>query len=236
MDDSDIRVEISAARRILYREGCDSQTAGHVSVRAQDGDAFWVTPFQYFDETLPEHVVKASFDLELLEGSWRPSPAIAFHAAIYRARPDVNCVIHHHGFWTSVFATTGRIIGMYNIASSLFFEEQSVSTEDDENSAVDGDVLTTALGSGTVVLVKNHGAVVVGESLAITTIKALMVEKAAHYHIEAERIGGTELGEHETRRLKEAFHRYFLPEMWAAHMRRVRKSDPELFAEALTAG
>ena len=33
MDESDIRFKVSAARRILYREGCDSQTAGHVSVR-----------------------------------------------------------------------------------------------------------------------------------------------------------------------------------------------------------
>jgi L-fuculose-phosphate aldolase len=42
----DIRFRIAAARRILHREGLDSQVGGHVSVRVPDEDAFWVTPFQ----------------------------------------------------------------------------------------------------------------------------------------------------------------------------------------------
>ena len=84
MDIDDIRFKIAAARRILARNGCESQVAGHVSARADGEDAFWVSPFEYFDETLPDRVVKASFDLALLEGDWEPSPAIQFHAAIYQ--------------------------------------------------------------------------------------------------------------------------------------------------------
>jgi len=42
----DLPFKISAARRILYREGCDSNVGGHVSARATDeSDAFWVTGF-----------------------------------------------------------------------------------------------------------------------------------------------------------------------------------------------
>ena len=88
MDVDDVRFKIAAARRMMYREGVDSQTAGHVSVRAPGEDAFWATPFEYFDETLPDHVIKVSFDLELLEGDWFASPALAFHAMTYRRRAD----------------------------------------------------------------------------------------------------------------------------------------------------
>src|SRR4051794_31834479 len=114
MDIDDIRFTIAAARRILYREGCDSGVAGHVSGRAESGDEFWVTPFEYFDETTPDRLLRVDFDLNVIEGGWAPSPAIQFHAAIYAARPDVRSIIHTHSYWVSVFSTLGRPIGMYN--------------------------------------------------------------------------------------------------------------------------
>ena len=53
--EKDIRWRISAARRMLHREGCDSNVGGHVSARAEDRDgAFWVTGFEYFDTTVEE--------------------------------------------------------------------------------------------------------------------------------------------------------------------------------------
>ena len=55
MDVDDIRFRIAAARRILYREGCDSNIGGHVSARADGGeDAFWVTGLEYLDQTTPD--------------------------------------------------------------------------------------------------------------------------------------------------------------------------------------
>jgi L-fuculose-phosphate aldolase len=68
MTGEQIRFEIAMSRRILAREGCESAVAGHVSVRSPGEDAFWVSPFEYFDESLPERVIKASFDLDRLEG------------------------------------------------------------------------------------------------------------------------------------------------------------------------
>ena len=68
MDTNDIRFKIAASRRILARNDCESAVAGHVSARAEGEDAFWVSPFEYFDETLPDRVVKSSFDLQLLRG------------------------------------------------------------------------------------------------------------------------------------------------------------------------
>jgi ribulose-5-phosphate 4-epimerase/fuculose-1-phosphate aldolase len=97
--------------------------------------------------------------------------------------------------------------------------------------AVDGPVMAEALGRDkSVVLIKNHGAVVVAESLEICTVMAFMLEKCAQYHIESEAIGGTEFPEAEVVRGKEAYQKYFLPNMWDATYRRLRRSDPDLFA------
>jgi len=227
----DLRFRISAARRILYREGCDSAVAGHVSARAEDrDDAFWISPFEYFDETTPDRIVKMSLDLELLEGSWEPSPAAQFHAAIYAARPELRSLVHTHSYWVSVFSTVEREIGMYNVASVLFHEDQVLHADDGSGPGVDGATLAKKLGDRHVMLLKNHGAIVVDEGLESCTIKALVLEKAAKYHIDSERFGGSEIPLAEVIRCRAQYHKYFLHNMWQANMRRLRRSDPDLFA------
>ena len=234
MDTENVRFKIAAARRMMYREGVDSQTAGHVSVRAPDEDAFWATPWEYFDETMPDHVIKVSFDLELLEGSWSASPALAFHAMTYRKRPDVNGVVHHHGHYTSVIAGTGRPIGQYNLVSTLFWQDQALSFDSSDESSVNDEILVAALADKNVVLIHNHGCLVVGPTLEVATIKAILLEKAARYDFDAQIVGGKESDiPSRIESLKFNLEKYMLPEMWAAHMRRLRRSDPELF-EALT--
>ncbi len=79
------------------------------------------------------------------------------------------------------------------------------------------------------VLIKNHGAIVVSQPLENATIDAYRLEFAAEYQVKAEAIGGTEFPEVEARRAREC-HKYFLPQMWDANFRRLRKSEPDLFA------
>ena len=57
-----------------------------------------------------------------------------------------------------------------------------------------------------------------------------MLEKAAKYHIDAERIGGSEIPLAEVIRGREKYYKYFIPNMWQANLRRLRRSDPDLFA------
>ncbi|HEX7096188.1 MAG TPA: class II aldolase/adducin family protein [Acidimicrobiales bacterium] len=232
MDMNDPRFRIAAARRMLARADCDSGVAGHVSERVKGEDAFWVSPFGYFDETTPDMVVKLSFGLDRLSGDWEPSPAVQFHAAIYDQRPDVGAIIHTHSFWVSVFATKPRTIGMYNVASVLFWDNQVLHEDDGTKAPVQGKELAAELGDKGVVLIKNHGAIIASDTLEHATIEAMMLERAARFHLEAERIGGTEFPEAEVLRGREKYRQHFLPQMWAANMRRLRRSDPDLF-EAL---
>lgn len=224
-----IRFEIAMARRILAREGCESAVAGHVSVRAPGEEAFWVSTFEYFDETVPEGVVKASFDLELLQGDREPSPAISFHAGLYRGRPDVNCVIHTHSHYVMVLATTGRLLGMYNDMAALFLDEQVVHVDDGSATPVDGADMCRELGDKHVIIVKNHGAIFVGDSIETTTVEAFAFERCARIQIEAEMIGGTEHTLAYVQRGKGVYRTYFRPQMWAAAVRRLQRDEPELF-------
>lgn len=226
MDETDIRFRIAAARRMLYRHGCDSNVGGHVSARAVGEDAFWGTGFEYFDQTTPDKVAKLDFDLNVVEGALNFSPALNFHARIYQLRPDVNAVVHLHSHYLSVLSSTGRTIGMYNVGSVLFHEDQATYFDDGHKAHVSvGD----ALGDKRLVLMKNHGAIVASQSLENATIEAIMAEQCARYHLECEAAGGTEILEDEVIGGRTMYQKHFVPNMWESNFDRLRVSDPDLF-------
>ena len=227
MDEKDIRFRIAAARRMLYREGCDSNIGGHVSARAEDvDDAFWVTGFEYFDTTTPDRVCLLGFDLEPRVGELPLSPAVNFHARIYQVRPDVNAIVHLHSHYASVLSSIEKPVGMYNVVSVLFHDEQATYADDGVKSHL---AVVDALGDKRVVLMKNHGAIVASDSLENATIEAMTLEVAARFHLECEAIGGTEIAEAEVVGGKGMYRKHYLPQMWAANMERLRRSDPDLF-------
>ncbi|MCD9622957.1 class II aldolase/adducin family protein [Rhabdothermincola salaria] len=228
MDIDDIRFRIAAGRRILYREGCDSNVGGHVSARAEEDDGFWVTGFEYLDQTVPDGVVKLDFDLNPLVGHHELSPAVNFHALIYRTRPDVNAVVHVHSHHISVLSSIeGQTVGMYNVLSVLFHDDQATYFDDGIKAHTD---VVEALGDKRVVLMKNHGAIVASDSVENAVIEAITLEKAAQYHLECVAVGGTEIAEAEVLGGKAMYRKHYLPQVWRANLDRIRGTDPDLFA------
>jgi L-fuculose-phosphate aldolase len=227
LDHDDIRFRIAAARRMLYREGCDSNVGGHVSARALHEDAFWATGFEYFDQTTPDRVAKLDFALEVVEGELSFSPALNFHARIYELRPDVNAIVHLHSHHLSVLSSVeGRTIGMYNVASVLFHEDQATYADDGHKPHVS---VADALGDKRLVIIKNHGGIIASQSIESATIEALIAEQAARYHLECEAIGGTEIALDEVVSGREMYFKHFIPNMWESNLARLRRSDPDLF-------
>lgn len=226
---------IAAARRMLYRAGLDSQIGGHVSLRVPGEEAFWVTPFQYFDETLPEHVSKVGFDLRVIEpGTLPASPGINFHASVMMARPDVHCVIHCHTRNIATFATTRKPFGVYYTYGSMFadlvaeFVDDPSLTPDKEGAAI-----AAALGANKVLLMPHHGSVHVGENLEFTTIETMVFDLACEYQLAAMTVGGQPMDAGAARSYRDAYYKYgFRQQMWQANFRRLRRSDPDLFATA----
>ena len=224
---SDLPFKIAAARRILHREGCDSSIGGHVSARADDeDDAFWVTAFEYFDQTTPERVCKLGFDLAPRVGDLAFSPAVNFHARIYETRPDVNAIVHLHSHYVTVLSSTGSTVGMYDVSAVLFHDEQATYFDDGVKSHLE---VVDALGDKRVVLMKNHGAIVASDSVEHAAIEALTLEQCARYHLECVAAGGTEILEAEVVAGKQMYRKHYLPQMWDANLARLRTSDPDLF-------
>ena len=81
----------------------------------------------------------------------------------------MNAIVHLHSHYISVLSSVERPVGMYNVVSVLFHEEQATYADDGVKSHL---AVVDALGDKHVVLMKNHGAIVASDSLENATIEA----------------------------------------------------------------
>ena len=236
--DEDVKFKIAAARRILFRAGLDrDDIAGQVTARAEGDDALWTTPLELFDETLADHVVKMPFGAKAtgnrvieIDGEPRPvTTASRWVEAIYRARNDVHCVIHTHAAHIAAVASTGETVQLYNNRSLVFVGQQAFYDDDGLRTDSPADIVT-ALGDKSVLMMRNHGAVIVAESIELATAQAVLLESAARIHVLSKPIGGRPFRDDPRLIERAAPHRANLCLLWDAHLRRLRRSDPDLFA------
>jgi L-fuculose-phosphate aldolase len=218
----------SAARRMLANDGCFSWAEGHISVRGEDGESFWMTPWQFQDETLPEHFVHLSFDFQRQGGAdLAIGPASQFHVAIYKARPDVNCVIHTHSFNVQVISTTGRCVDTY-VGEANFIHGDQAFFGEEQNFHRDGShPVANAFGKDKHILVMgNHGSICVGASVPDATVRTLMLEYSAKVQVESEKLGGKPFDPNPE--YKSDYWSEVAPALWNSNLRRLLRTDPDL--------
>jgi len=230
-----IRFAVAASRRILAAAGLDrDDIAGQVTARAVDEQALWTSPMDLFEATLPEHVVKVPFGARSTDGrmidvggSEVPvSTASSWVEAIYRARPDVGCVIHTHAPFIGAVASTGEVVGLYNNRSVIFYDEQAFHDDDGTGVASPSGVVH-ALGMRSILIQRNHGAVVTGPDVPTATASAVLLEAAARFHVLAKAAGGSPIRESERLAARGRPHRANLHYVWDAHLRRLCRAVPE---------
>ncbi|HWQ16344.1 MAG TPA: class II aldolase/adducin family protein [Sulfolobales archaeon] len=108
--DVSVRVKLVDAARRLYLRGFNSTFSGNVSVRSSYKNHFWITPRAYDKASLTIE------DLSLVDIATgnrimgaEPSSEYKVHLEIYRARDDVNAVIHTHQVYTMVAHRAGLL-------------------------------------------------------------------------------------------------------------------------------
>jgi L-fuculose-phosphate aldolase len=185
------REALAAASRILAREGHESGLAGQFTARGERPGTWWTLPLGVgFCEATPERMVLVDEDLKPLAGG-RPNPGVRFHVWIYRARPDVNAIIHTHAPWASALAATGKPLQIAHMDSAMLYgtahlpEWPGVPVADDE-----GRIISGALGAAKTILLSNHGLLTTGSSVEEATYLAVFFERAARVQLRAMAAGG----------------------------------------------
>ena len=110
---TDARELLARAARILADNGHESGLAGQVTARGPEPETYWTLPLGMgLDEALAESFVLVDGDLKTLQGKGRPNPATRFHLWVYRARTDVQSIIHTHPPYASALAAAALALMM----------------------------------------------------------------------------------------------------------------------------
>lgn len=193
-----IKQTMMLAGRVLVAEHQDDMTRGHISVRLPDNPSlFLMKPHSVgLDEITLDNILTINLDGEVVAGAARRHSEVFIHTEIYKARPDVQCVLHTHPPHAIALSATGRPLRAYSQPGALFrdaigtFQESMTLVR----SAAMGAGVARALGPHRAVLMKNHGVAIATASIAETVVSAVMLETAARIQmlVEATPERGTE--------------------------------------------
>ena len=167
--------------KIVSHEGL-SDAFAHLSARVDGGRKMLFMPRK------SPALVKAG-DLFVVDLE-KAVPQSTVHQAIYKARQDVQAVIHFHSPYTILLSVVGQTIRPMHNYSAIFYEgvplfESPGQVETPERAAEIGRIL----GSSKAVLLRGHGAVVVGRSVPEVCILSLYLEESARLQVEAMKLG-----------------------------------------------
>jgi L-fuculose-phosphate aldolase len=183
--------KIALAARMLSLDGHDDFNQGQVSARLPGSDVFLIKDALCgFDEATPGQVVVAGTAPDAPVARSAP-PELPMHQAIYRARPDVNGIVHSHAPYTLVFGATDLELRPLSHDGAYFADRLELFTQTSNTvlSQETGDAVAKALGDGEGILLRNHGAVIVGKSVRHAAVFAQVLERACRLQLLAEQAG-----------------------------------------------
>jgi L-fuculose-phosphate aldolase len=187
-----LRADLVCAFHVLDLDGQGSGIGGHVTARVPGTESFLCHGFGLaFDEVGTDDLVHASFALERLAGRGRINPTLTFHTAIYRARPDVGCVVHTHADCLVALTATGARFELVTQLASILHDDWAFLDEYDGVilDSDEGEKLARALGPRRALILKNHGLISVGGSIGEAVIGAVVMEACARVQLDAMRGG-----------------------------------------------
>lgn len=179
--DEALRQKLALACRILGTEGHDDMDLGHVSVRSPDDPERMIVKGRglCLSEIHAEDLVTLDFNYQKIAGNREPHGEMPIHIEIYRARRDVNSIVHTHPLYATAFSATEQILRPVNNEGVLFAKPLPFfSAETDLIFApAQGQAVAEILGDAKAVIMKNHGITVVGESIEQAVVQAYLLEK-----------------------------------------------------------
>lgn len=196
--DSSLIDDLVAANRILVDRGV-MQAYGHVSGRdLNNPDRYWLSRSCPPTLVTPDHLLEFDLDSRPI----RPNaPKLyeerAIHGEIYRARPDVMCVIHSHCESLIPFCNTDvklrPMVGNAGFigAGAPVFDIRDVDDSGDMNVCTpeQGRGLAKSLGQHPLCLMRGHGVVIVGGSIREAVRRATICDANARMQLQAMQLG-----------------------------------------------
>jgi L-fuculose-phosphate aldolase len=219
----DLRQELAETARRIQVEKLVTGAGGNLSARHENSMLISPSGFS-LEDVAPEQYVEVSVASgEIAPGALRPSSEVLMHLACYRKREDIRAVIHTHAPYTIALTSSGHDLKPM-FADSIIYLGRNVPHLDyitvttPELAAAVEQVIPEC----DCMVLRNHGAITVGENLKQAFWRACSVEEAARIQLLATLVGTPRfLDEQEADRLEslasEQYRRQLLARMKALH-------------------
>jgi len=171
-DARQIRIDLAAAYRLIHRLGLDDSIYTHISVRLPGRhDRFLINPYGLrFEEVTASNLVTVDLDESSVDdpkGLGINPAGFTIHCAVHAVRQDAMCVLHTHT--VAGVAVSSQKQGLLPLNQwSLQFTDR-LAYHDYEGIALDLDErarLVADLGDKFVMVLRNHGMLTCGRSVA----------------------------------------------------------------------
>jgi len=181
-----VQEKLALTCRILFDHGHDSGLAGQISARGPQPGTFYTQQLGLgFDEISASNLLLVNEDLDVLEGQGMPNPANRFHSWVYRARPDVNCIIHTHPTYVAALSMLEVPLVVSHMDLCPLYDDcafleawPGVPVGNEE-----GEIISAALGDKRAILLSHHGQLSTGTSIEQACVYAQLIERAARLQL-----------------------------------------------------
>lgn len=203
-----IRVELAALYRLAALYGWTDLIYTHISARLPDENGekrFLINPYGiFFDEMTASCLVKIDLDGNIISDTpYNINPAgFTIHSAVHAARHDAHCVMHVHTPYGVAVSVQKEGLRRYTQFSMIVNDD--LAYHDYEGIALDLDErerIVKDMGSKSLLMLRNHGTLTVGENCAIAFLRMYFLEQACKTQILAQSIGSPDRLHEETEEL-----------------------------------
>ena len=190
-----LRVDLAACYRLVALYGWSDLVFTHISARIPGPEHhFLINPYGLmFDEITASSLVKVDMQCnKLIESPYPVNPAgFVIHSSVHAAREDVQCVLHTHTrAGVAVSAQKNGVLPIsqqstFVLASLAYHGYEGVAFRDEEKPRLQAD-----LGAANFLMLRNHGLLTCGKTIADAFLAMYTFEAACKIQIDAQAGGG----------------------------------------------
>jgi ribulose-5-phosphate 4-epimerase/fuculose-1-phosphate aldolase len=194
----DFCYQLALANRIVAHEGV-LDGFGHISVRHPEKPGHYLLSRSRSPELVePGDILELDINSNVVTpGNILPYGECVIHGEIFRARPDVTAICHHHSQAILPFCLTDlKLQPVMGLGATMGAVVPSWDSADEFNDTpmvlttiAHGASLARALGKNAMVLMRRHGATVVGASLKEMVFRSIMTHRNAELQLRSHMVG-----------------------------------------------
>ena len=186
-----LRVDLAACYRLVAMYGWTDLIFTHISARVPGPEHhFLINPYGLmFDEITATSLVKVDRNCnKVIDSPFPVNPAgFVIHSAVHEAREDIQCVMHvHTRAGVAVSAQKCGVLPIsqqstFVLASLAYHDYEGVAFRDDEKPRLQAD-----LGDRNFLMLRNHGLLTVGRTIADAFLSMYIFESACQIQVSAQ--------------------------------------------------